>query len=279
MRRGEPLPRAFQAPVDVHASADGQVYMFRQRPEELDVSSENVMELWPRSRESSSQESQERERVGEVFLLERDISHEDNLNKLALQYGCKVADIKRVNNLFQEQDMYALKSIKIPVKKHGLLTEANSELRNPQQRPSSDAVSPPNQQPDSVETSVSGRPQVQEYTDFLKAVDSDIERLIQSTDPPEEGFSGSFGASRRWGWRNQHLRSYGADWGIQWWNAVVAMLLIGIVLPIFYVVYFKTQDSGEAVVDNGVVNISVPTSNSTVNHRNIISNHLKEKQV
>ncbi|XP_052007834.1 lysM and putative peptidoglycan-binding domain-containing protein 4-like [Xyrauchen texanus] len=283
MRRGEPLPRAFQAPVDVHASADGQVYMFRQRPEELDVSSEdeelNVMELWPRSRESSSQESQERERVGGMLLLERDISHEDNLNKLALQYGCKVADIKRVNNLFQEQDMYALKSIKIPVKKHGLLTEANSELRNPQQKPSSDAVPPTNQQPDSVETSISGRPQEQEYTDFLKAVDNDIERLIQSTDSPEEGFSSSIGASRRWGWRNQPLRSYGADWGIQWWNAVVAMLLIGIVLPIFYVVYFKTQDSGEAVVDNRVVNISLPTSNITVNHRNIIGNHIKEKQV
>ncbi|KAL0168138.1 hypothetical protein M9458_036360, partial [Cirrhinus mrigala] len=90
MRRGDPVPRAFQAPVDVHASADGQVYMFRHRPEEPEVSSEdeelNVMELRPRSRESSSRE---RERVGETLLLERDISHEDNLNKLALQYGCK----------------------------------------------------------------------------------------------------------------------------------------------------------------------------------------------
>ncbi|KAK7152195.1 hypothetical protein R3I94_008499 [Phoxinus phoxinus] len=276
MRRGDPLPRAFQAPVDVHASVDGQVYMFRHREEEPEASSEdeelNVMELRPRSRESSSQE---RERVGEMLLLERDISHEDNLSKLALQYGCKVADIKRVNNLFQEQDMYALKSIKIPVKKHSLLTEANSELRNPQQRPSHDASS---------SNSVSGRPQVQEFTNYLKEVDSDIERLIQSTDPSEEVFSGDSRVSRGWGWRSQGLRSYGADWGIQWWNAVVAMLLIGIVLPIFYVVYFKTQ-SGESVVDNGVVNISVPTSNSTgvsvssVNPGNIMGNHLEKKQV
>ncbi len=92
MRRGDPLPQAFQAPVDVHASVDGQVYMFRHRQEEPEVSSEdeefNVMELRPRSRDSSSQE---RERVGEMLLLERDISHEDNLNKLALQYGCKVS--------------------------------------------------------------------------------------------------------------------------------------------------------------------------------------------
>ncbi|KAA0714923.1 LysM and putative peptidoglycan-binding domain-containing protein 4 [Triplophysa tibetana] len=280
MRRGDPLPQAFQAPVDVHASADGQVYMFRHGKEKLDDSSEdeepNVMKLWPRSRESSSWE---RERT-EVLLLERDVSHEDNLNKLALQYGCKVADIKRVNNFFQEQDMYALKSIKIPVKKHGLLTEANFELRDPQRRPSNDALSP-SQHPNGAETSISGRPQVQEFTNFLKEVDSDIERLIQSTDPPEEVFSGSSTASRGWGWRNHGLRSYGADWGIQWWNALVAMLLIGIVLPIFYVVYFKTQDSGESIVNNGVVNISVPTSNSTMstNPGNFLRKHLGEKQV
>lgn len=259
MRRGDALPRAFQAPVDVHASADGQVYMFRHRQEEPEASSEdeelNVMELRPRSRDSSSKE---KEGVGEMLLLERDISHEDNLSKLALQYGCKVADIKRVNNLFQEQDMYALKSIKIPVRKHGLLTEAISELRTPQQRPSHDAA-PSN----SAMASVSGRPQVQEYTNYLKEVDNDIERLIQNTDNVEEVFSASSRVSRGWGWRSQRLRSNGADWGIQWWNAVIAMLLIGIVLPIFYVVYYKTKDSGESAVDNVGVNISVSTSNST----------------
>lgn len=35
--------------------------------------------------------------------------------------------------------------------------------------------------------------------------------------------------------------SNGADCGIQWWNAVFIMLLIGIVLPVFYIIYFKTQ--------------------------------------
>lgn len=97
MRRGDPLPQAFQAPVDVHASEDGQVYMFRGRQEELEGSSDdeelNVMELRPRNRDTSSQE---RSSVGELLLLERKISHEDNLNKLALMYGCKVFDLQHV---------------------------------------------------------------------------------------------------------------------------------------------------------------------------------------
>ncbi|KAG5273142.1 hypothetical protein AALO_G00148110 [Alosa alosa] len=263
MRRGESLPRAFQAPVDVHASVDGQVYMFHGRQADSGGSSEddefNVMELRPRGRDS---EERERERVGELLLLERDISQGDNLNKLALQYGCKVADIKRVNNLIQDQDLYALKSIKIPVKKHSILTETNSELREPEPGPSTQSTA----SAVSCETPTEGspgRPQVQEYTDFLKEVDNDIERLIQTT---EEEFLVDQEGQRRWGPRGQRLGSYGADWGIQWWNAVVAMLLIGIVLPIFYVVYFKTQDSGTAVLDDSGVNSSssITTSNSSI---------------
>uniref|UniRef100_A0A3B1JDD7 LysM and putative peptidoglycan-binding domain-containing protein 4 n=1 Tax=Astyanax mexicanus TaxID=7994 RepID=A0A3B1JDD7_ASTMX len=282
MRRGDSLPQAFQAPVDVHASEDGQVYMFRGRQEDLEASSEeeelNAMELRPRYRETSSQE---RNGVGELLLLERKISHEDNLYKLALQYGCKVADIKRVNNLIKEQDLYALTSIKIPVKKHGLLTETNSELKEPQQRPSSSpSLPPPAQLQELAGADPSARPRVEEYTHFLKEVDNDIERLIQSTEAQEEVYGGSSDGTRQWGSRGKRLTNSGADWGIQWWNAVIAMLLIGIVLPIFYVVYFKTQDSGESAVNNGVVNSTVATSNnsgasfSTTNPSSLIKSHL-----
>lgn len=214
-----------------------------------------------------------------------------------------MADIKRVNNLIQDQDLYALKSIKIPVKKHGLLTETNSELREPEassttspsaasgpfiQHPldnstytttaNANSVSPrgPAVSASLTNGAPSGHPQVQQYTDFLKEVDQDIERLIQSTEDdllvgPGEAGSGS--SSRRWGARDacKGLRSYGADWGIQWWNAVIAMFLIGIVLPIFYLVYFKTQDSGASVTEDGGVNISITTTTSDSSVSSIIA--------
>lgn len=91
MRRGEHVSRAFQAPVDVHASADGQVYMFNRRPNESTASSDdeelNVMEMRPRV---FQEQEQEQDRLRNVQLLERDVLDGDNLNKLALQYGCKV---------------------------------------------------------------------------------------------------------------------------------------------------------------------------------------------
>ncbi|XP_062317628.1 lysM and putative peptidoglycan-binding domain-containing protein 4 [Osmerus eperlanus] len=271
MRRGEPLPQAFQAPVDVHASVDGQVYMFRRRQDDSADSSDeemNVMELRPRGR-------QEQDRAGCLQLVEREVSDGDNLNKLALQYGCKVADIKRANNLIQEQDLFALKLIKIPVKKHSFLTEAKTELEDPQQA-TPNSPTPPQLQ-DRPEASCSGRPHLQDYTDYLKEVDHDIEKLIQTTDAHEEVFSESTEKPPKFGFRGQRLTSYGADWGIQWWNAVVAMLLIGIILPIFYVVYFKTKNTGVTPGDGTGIDSHLSSANSsgtdTVIHRSTDSSH------
>ncbi|XP_030283073.1 lysM and putative peptidoglycan-binding domain-containing protein 4 [Sparus aurata] len=250
MRRGEQGPRAFQAPVDVHASADGQVYMFRRRQNESAGSSDdeelNIIEMQPRV-----YQEQEQDRLRNVQLLERQVLDGDNLNKLALQYGCKVADIKRVNNLMQEQDLFALKSIKIPVQKHSLLTETCTDLRDPaEELPRSSAA------PATSQDRARAQPHLQEVTDFLMEVDHDIEKLIQTTIDQDDDFLDNSDKRERFGFRGQRLTSPGADWGIQWWNAVVAMLLIGIVLPLFYVIYFKTKD-------NGVVS---PTDGSGATH-------------
>lgn len=272
MRRGEHVPRAFQAPVDVHASADGQVYMFK-RPNEAAVSSDDeeisVMEMRPRVFRE-----QEQGGLRNVQLLEREVLDGDSLNKLALQYGCKVkicesycsfcviqllksfisvvtltyihthfcqqvADIKRMNNLMQEQDLFALKSVKIPVQKHSFLTETFTDLSDPQ-----DEMPQSSTRPLKPQDRTRAQPHLQEVTDFLMEVDNDIEKLIQTTNDQNEDYLDSSEKRQRFGFRGRRLTSHGADWGIQWWNALVAMLLIGIVLPIFYLIYFKTKDNG-----------------------------------
>ncbi|XP_068169391.1 lysM and putative peptidoglycan-binding domain-containing protein 4 [Antennarius striatus] len=239
MRRGENGPRAFQAPVDVHASADGKVYMFKRRPNESTVYSDdeelNVLEMMPKV-----YQDQEHDRLKNVQFLDRQVLDGDSLNKLALQYGCKVADIKRVNNLMQEQDFFALKSIKIPVQKHSFLTEMCADLSEPQEEiPHSSVMAAKPRDRARAHT------QVEEVTDFLMEVDHDIEKLIQTTDDQDDNLVDDSEKQKRFGFSGRGLGSHGADWGIQWWNAVVAMLLIGIVLPLFYVIYFKTKGNGE----------------------------------
>ncbi|KAK5606426.1 hypothetical protein CRENBAI_021312 [Crenichthys baileyi] len=245
MWRGEQGPQAFQAPVDVHASADGQVYMFKRRTNESAVSSDDEELSVVEARQMKQ------DNLRNVHLLEREVLVGDNLNKLALQYGCKVADIKRVNNLMQEQDLFALKLIKIPVQEHSFLTETFSEQSDLQEEV-------PRSSPSPVE------PRLQEATDFLMEVDSDIEKLIQTTPEHEEDFSENGKRWKRCGFGRRHVASHGADWGIQWWNALIAMLLIGIVLPLFYLIYFKTKENG--VVSSTVSQSTISSSNTTETH-------------
>lgn len=89
MRRGEHGPQAFQAPVDVHASADGHVFYFKRRENESGASSDDEEHSLMEMKQQVYQE-QEQDRLRNVQLLEREVLDGDSLNKLALQYGCKV---------------------------------------------------------------------------------------------------------------------------------------------------------------------------------------------
>lgn len=85
MQSSEQGSRAFQAPVDVHASADGQVYLFKRRQSQTTASSDEEDHLLLEKRPQVYQ-NQERS----VHFLEREVLDGDTLNKFALQYGCKV---------------------------------------------------------------------------------------------------------------------------------------------------------------------------------------------
>ncbi|NXY80804.1 LYSM4 protein, partial [Alcedo cyanopectus] len=239
MRLNESRTKSFQAPVTIHNYPGRQVYMFPSGPSESEESSEeelNVLELRARGREQP-RGSTSRGRLGDVVLLEREITEEDNLNKLALQYGCQVADIKRVNNFIREQDLYALKSIRIPVKPHGLLTEAGSELRPPTVPSRTGLTRVESPQPDSAPAGDS------QLSDYFRGIDQNIQDAVRA----EGQLTAEYGVEvleRPLPPAGKRESSNGADWGIQWWNAVFIMLLIGIVLPVFYIIYFKTQGLG-----------------------------------
>ncbi|NXU45880.1 LYSM4 protein, partial [Drymodes brunneopygia] len=239
MRLNESRTRSFQAPAAVHSFPGRQVFVFPNGRSDSDESSEeelNVMELRPRGREQPRGSA--RDRLGDVVLLERELTEEDSLNKLALQYGCKVADIKRVNNFIREQDLYALKSIKIPVRPHGLLTESAGELRPPPAGPAQPGltrVEPPEPEP-AAGSSAGGR----RLSEYFRDIDQSIQDAVQVEVQLNAEYGGE-ALERPLPQAGKREAGNGADCGIQWWNAVFIMLLIGIVLPVFYIIYFKTQ--------------------------------------
>ncbi|XP_074151134.1 lysM and putative peptidoglycan-binding domain-containing protein 4 isoform X2 [Sminthopsis crassicaudata] len=263
MRQKEVLTKTFQAPAVVYSSSNSHIYMFKNDNSDSDELSEEELNVELRPRGKERQKNAGRERVGDVVLLERELTEDDNLNKLALQYGCKVADIKKVNNFIREQDLYALKSIKIPVKNYGILTETNKELK-PLQTTSESKLTFI-QFPDSDNTATENNcTKSNQLTDFFKGIDQDIESAVQSEiylnqdyciETPNQALLPI----------SQKTLMNGADCGIQWWNAVFIMLLIGIILPVFYVVYFKIQSTGETTSTlNGTVGPNGSISTNTI---------------
>lgn len=129
----------------------------------------------------------------------------------------------------QEQDFYALKSVRIPVQKHSFLGETSTILRDHKEDflHSAAKLKP-------LDTSRTHR-QPKEVSDFVMDVDQDTERLIQSANDPDDIKQPRFIV------REGFLSK--ADCGIQWWNAVVAVLAIGIILPLFFLLFFKMKNS------------------------------------
>ncbi|XP_055517022.1 lysM and putative peptidoglycan-binding domain-containing protein 4 isoform X1 [Leucoraja erinacea] len=263
MRLRDGPTRSFQAPVDVHTSQDGQLYVFGGDVASSDESSDedkNSLELRLRGRECQWS-SINVEKLNSTVFLVREVGDGDNLNTFALQYGCTVADLKRVNNLIKDQDFFALKTIKIPVKKHGLLTEAQEEAKRRQAATS-------RTDPCLVACAAEGQGTEQnKLSGFFEDIDKDIEKLIQSTDQSKDHLEEVIYCQKSNGFNLGALSPkdshHGADWGMRWWNAVVIMLLIGVIIPIFYIVYFKIQEP-ENPVDPSMLTHSAAGSNGTI---------------
>lgn len=147
------------------------------------------------------------------------------------------------------------------MKTHGILTETHEELR-PLASPSPETRVTFEEHPDQDETAVGASAPCSPLTDFFKGIDQNIERAVQSEIFISDSSCGD-SASQPLLPAAPKSPPSGADCGIQWWNAVFIMLLIGVVLPVFYLVYFKIQATGEmpgilntTAVPNGSVAVS-----------------------
>ncbi|XP_044301758.1 lysM and putative peptidoglycan-binding domain-containing protein 3 [Varanus komodoensis] len=237
----------FQLPAVVQPTVDSNVYPFGNGiSSDSDVLEDEVeiYELRPRGKEKVRR-STSRERMDDIVFITRDIQEGDTLNAIALQYCCSVADIKRVNNLITDQDFFALRAIKIPVKKFSLLTETHSFPKSRQVlRTVSSSLSA-----ELSDTPLAAEPFSSTETagNFLKEVDRDIEQIVKCNATKRENLNEVVSAlttqQSNFEPDGNHIKRkdpyYGADWGIGWWTAVVIMVMVGIITPVFYLLYYE----------------------------------------
>lgn len=243
-----------QSATMVQPSNGGHTYLFGNNGSENDLSEEDAesYELRPRGREKFRR-SPSRERMDDIIYLTKGILEGDTLNSIALQYHCSVADIKRANNLLTEQDFFALRSVKIPVKRYSILTETHGtgplSSASPTGTRRLTQVSPVTSTSLPSESSTDSSSSTDSVEGFLLEKDKDIERLVKSTGPSRSSLNEVvssltlqqqqplLGADYKPVQRKDPY--YGADWGMRWWTAVAIMLVVGIVTPVFYLLYYE----------------------------------------
>lgn len=244
----------FQSATTVQPANGGHAYLFGNNSEN-DLSEEDTesYELRPRGRERLRR-STSKEKMDDIVYLVRDIKEGDTLNSISLQYFCSVADIKRANNLLTEQDFFALRSIKIPVKRFSVLTETHPTTPLKSSSPSGTRRLPQiplgatalTSETSTDSSSVSSTDSVE---GFLQEKDKDIELLVKSTGPSRSSLNEVvssltlqqplLGGEAEYKPAPRKDPYYGADWGMRWWTAVAIMLVVGIVTPVFYLLYYE----------------------------------------
>ncbi|XP_061623246.1 lysM and putative peptidoglycan-binding domain-containing protein 3 isoform X1 [Phyllopteryx taeniolatus] len=247
----------FQSATGVQPANGGHAYLFGTAGSENELSEEDgeSYELRPRGKERNRR-STSRERMDDIIYLTREIQEGDTLNSIALQYHCSVADLKRSNNLLTEQDFFALRSAKIPVKRFSVLTETHNtgplkpsstaESRHPIQISAVTALP--------IESSTDSSSSTDSVEGFLMEKDKDIERLVKSTGPSRSSLnevvsSLTLQPNQLGNVEYKPVEKkdpyYGADWGMRWWTAVVIMLVVGIITPVFYLLYYEVLMKAE----------------------------------
>ncbi|XP_077318528.1 lysM and putative peptidoglycan-binding domain-containing protein 3 [Lithobates pipiens] len=243
---GKHPSRSYLKPAAVSSTTLGHSYHFTPMGNsENDLSEEDPEEyaLRPRGREKTRR-STSKERLDDIILISKDIAEGDTLNSIALQHCCTVADLKRANSLINEQDFFALRTIKIPVKRFSLLADPQFSPKVKQSR------TLPGQPSEEQQYSVLlEAPPLETADSFLQEVDRDIKHIVRSTDVTKENlhevvsalshdlhFEPDFKAAKP---KDPY---YGADWGLGWWTAVVIMVIVGVVTPVFYFLYYEVLD-------------------------------------
>ncbi|NWY41113.1 LYSM4 protein, partial [Sylvia atricapilla] len=242
MRLHEGRTRPFQAPASVHSFPGRQVFVFPSGRSDSEESSEeelNVMELRPRGKEQPRGSA--RDRLGDVVLLERELTQEDSLNKLALQYGCKVRAATSQGFLtcsrFHEVScgllVLALEGVCPACCMNAHCLGRAGERQKKKKK----------------------APDKHKKDDYFRGIDQSIQDAAQVEVQLSAEYGGE-GLERPPPEAGKRDAANGADCGIQWWNAVFIMLLIGIVLPVFYIIYFKTQGLAAHTANTTASNVS-----------------------
>lgn len=181
-----------------------------------------------------------------------------------------MSELKRVNNLIKDQEFYALRVLKVPIRRYGYLSEAFAKEKQEKERKQkdtcrlknvdtllSDCDSPVDaicsdvdfSDPDTqlrVIRTVSIREnfskQGHEARHFLQEMDKDLTKIRQSVPSDHDSLNEVISILSHqsiYPLTTQKKLVNGADCGIRWWVILIIALAVAILVPAMYFIYYK----------------------------------------
>jgi len=202
-------------------------------------------------------------------VVERPIQKDENLRSLSLKYRIPVSELKRVNNILQDSEFFALNSIKIPVKVHSALVEILDQEKAEQGHSGEGSIT------NNARQSVLGTRQInscssnedeisdsemhvgyisinqilrdtkskKEAQRFLKNMEKDLANIRDKTKTYKDSLDETTDALTQVRFQalsEQKENCSGADWGISWWKILLFSIIILIIIPLY--IYFHIEE-------------------------------------
>lgn len=162
----------------------------------------------------------------------------------SLNFFLQISDIKRSNNLINNQEFYALKHVKIPVKKFGLLTEILPPVQD-NKEDSTIVEKTDNVRVINIGIGQVGRsPSPEETATFFKRMDEDLVKIMLSTQTQKESLEAAAVALTAPQIQPLVKDPYNTvDCGIQWNYLIIFVIIVAIVIPTIIAIYMYMRSS------------------------------------
>ncbi|XP_050727574.1 lysM and putative peptidoglycan-binding domain-containing protein 3-like [Eriocheir sinensis] len=197
-------------------------------------------------------------------LVDRPIKHGETLTGLALKYRIPVAELKRINKIIQENEFYALKSLKIPIKANSILAEVLQEEQSQDDLASNNvattraamlgtrSVSSCSEYESDSEMHVGyisinrilrdtkTKKEAKRFLDSMQKDLADIREKTNSYKSSLDEVAAALTDQRFQPLDQQEGGCSGADWGISWWRILLvgSLLLVGIPFVVYLYLSF-----------------------------------------
>ncbi|CAF1269246.1 unnamed protein product [Adineta steineri] len=178
---------------------------------------------------------------GSIVIVEKPILPNETIQAFSIRYRVPISQLKRLNNLQNDQDFYALTSCRIPVQRFGVLHEASSS-----------SITVDLHEQSTISLPVTHLSQ-QNHHAFLNAMDQDlalmrtkVEQLIDTPSStilnsnPLISQSLSTRILKPTGNTTNELNCDEADCGFRLWHIIMIIIVIALIPFIFAYFYIKS---------------------------------------